>query len=202
MPTVLLIRHGENEYVKKGRLAGRLPGVHLNEKGQAQAAGVAVALKGKKLKAVYASPLERTMETAQPIAEAQGLDVIPREGLLEVDFGDWQDRTLKSLQRLKIWKTVQQQPSRMRFPNGESFAECQLRWANEIETLAGMHKKKDLIACVGHSDCIKLALAYFMGLPLDQFQKLVIQPASMSTLHFSEHGVALINMNVIAPIKI
>jgi probable phosphoglycerate mutase len=196
MTTVVLIRHGENEYVKKGRLAGRLPGVHLNDTGRAQAQKLAAHLKEMKLKAIYASPLERAVETAAPLAAMQGLKVILRDGLLELDMGDWEDRTLKSVRRLKQWKTVQQHPSRMRFPNGESFAECQLRWVNEIETLVAKHRPKDVIACVGHSDPIKLALAYFGSIPLDSFQRYVIQPASMSTLHFSEGGVAVVNMNV------
>lgn len=197
MTTVILIRHGENEYVKTGKLAGRLPGVHLNQKGQAQAQALAEYLKGHKLKAVYASPLDRTLETAAPLAESQGLKTSPREGLLELDCGDWQGRTLKSLRRLKVWRTVQNQPSRFRFPNGESFAECQLRWVTEIEALIATHKEKDIIACVGHSDPIKLALTYFGSVPLDQFQRYIIQPGSLSTLAFGKGAVAVVNMNVV-----
>jgi len=125
MSIFLLIRHGENDFVKQGRLAGRLPGVHLNEKGLAQAAEVADKVKGAPVKAVYSSPLERTMETAEPIAQALGLEVLPRAGLLEVDVGEWQNKTLKELHRRKIWRAVQTSPSRVRFPGGESFAEAQ-----------------------------------------------------------------------------
>lgn len=195
MPIVLLIRHGENEYVKKGRLAGRLPGVHLNEKGLAQAEAVAEKLKGAPLKAVYSSPMERAMETAAPIAAACDLEVIPRSGLLETDFGDWQNKTLKSLRRRKLWKIVQGAPSRMRFPGGESFAECQLRIINEIEDLCAQHKPKDLLACVFHSDPIKLAVAYYLGMPLDNFQRLFISPASITAVHISEAGAGLVAMN-------
>lgn len=196
MPTLLLIRHGENDYVKKNRLAGRLPGVHLNEHGRSQAEAVAGALKNAPIKAVYSSPLERTMETAAPIAAAKGLDVIERPGLLELDMGDWQDQSLASLRRLKLWKVVQNRPSLMRFPNGETFAEAQHRIAAEINAIAAMHKPKDLVVCVSHSDLIKLAVAYFMGLPLDMFQRLMIAPASISTLHFGENHAAIINVNV------
>ncbi len=196
MPVVLLIRHGENEYVKKGRLAGRKEGVHLNDKGKAQAAALAEALAKLPIKAVYSSPLARTMETAAPIAKAKGLVMIPRNGLLEVDYGDWQDKTLKQLSKRKLWKTVQSAPSQARFPAGESFSEAQVRIAEEILALAELHDPKEMFACVGHSDMIKLAVAYFVGLPLDSFQRLIVQPASVSTLHISPgHGASLINLN-------
>lgn len=195
MPLVLLIRHGENEYVKKGRLAGRLPGVHLNENGQQQAEQLAEKLKKAPIKAVYSSPLERTMETAQPIAAAHKLEVVPRDGLMEIDFGDWTDKTLKSLRRRKLWKVVQGSPSMLRFPNGETFAEAQLRIAQEILALCEQHGKKDLLVCVSHSDAIKLAVAYFIGLPLDQFQRLHVAPASISALMIGEQSSGLLSLN-------
>lgn len=198
MPVVLLIRHGENEYVKKGRLAGRKPGVHLNEKGRAQAQALAEVLKDYPIKAVYSSPLDRTMETAEPIAEIKKLKVIPREGLLEVDYGTWQDKTLKQLSRRKLWRTVQSAPALATFPDGESFAEAQLRIATELTELARMHKRKDMFVCVGHSDMIKLAAAYYLGLPLDLFQRLIVQPASITTLHLApDQGARLVNLNTI-----
>jgi probable phosphoglycerate mutase len=196
MPTILLIRHGENEYVKKGRLAGRLPGVHLNESGRKQAEELAKMLENAPLKAMYSSPLERARETAEPIARVKGLEIIPREGLIEVDFGEWQDKTLKSLQKLKLWKVVQGRPSMMRFPEGETFAEAQHRVVQELTTLAGKHEPHDVIACVSHSDLIKLAAAYFLGLPLDLFQRLMVGTASITTLHFHENFAVIANLNV------
>jgi len=196
MPVLLLIRHGENEYVKKGRLAGRKSGVHLNERGHAQAQALAKGLAKLPIKAVYSSPLERTMETAAPLADQLKLEVIPRDGLLEVDYGTWQDKTLKQLARRNLWKTVQYAPSHAAFPEGETFAEAQLRIANELTALCQMHSAKDLIACVGHSDMIKLAVAYYLGLSLDFFQRLVVQPASISTLHIAPgQSARLINLN-------
>jgi len=127
MPTILLIRHGENEYVAKGRLAGRLPGVHLNERGRQQAEAVADFLSKAPIKAIYSSPLERCVETAQPLSERLGLPVILRDNLLEIDFGDWQNKTLKQLRRRKLWKVVQGNPARMQFPEGETFANAQVR---------------------------------------------------------------------------
>src|SRR3989304_7709535 len=121
MPLFLLIRHGETDYVKKGRLSGRQPGIHLNKKGKAQAEALVEKLTGAPVKAIYSSPLERTLETAGPVAKALGLEVIPRPGLIDTDIGEWTDRTLSSLKRQKIWRTVQQAPTLVRFPGGENF---------------------------------------------------------------------------------
>jgi probable phosphoglycerate mutase len=195
MTIVLLIRHGENEYVKKGRLAGRLSGVSLNKRGRKQAKVVAGILGDIPVRAVYSSPLERTMETARPIAKRLGLDVIPRQGLIEVDFGDWQDKKLKKLSRSKLWGVVQFKPSRVRFPGGETFFQAQHRIVNELDELSGMHEAKDVIICVSHSDVIKLAVAYFIGMPLDLFQGLHIAPASITALLIGGSGSRLLTLN-------
>ncbi len=121
--------------------------------------------------------------------------MIPRPGLNEVDFGTWQDKTLKQLRRRKLWPLIQHAPSRARFPEGESFAEAQLRIASELEALSQQHQPKDLIVVFSHSDMIKLAVAYFTGISLDHFQRLMISPASITTLHLGSAGVHLINMN-------
>jgi len=194
MPTIFLVRHGENEYVAKGRLAGRLPGVHLNDNGRKQAEAVAKALDKAPIRAVYSSPMERCMETAQPLATVLGMEVTPLDGIIEVDFGDWQDRTLKQLRRRKLWKVVQANPSRMCFPGGETFADAQLRIVKTLEDLTQRHPK-DLIACFSHSDLIKLAVSYYLGQPLDLFQRIMIAPASISTLHLGEMGAQIINVN-------
>ena len=135
------------------------------------------------------------METALPLATALHKDVIPRDGLLEIDFGDWQDKTLKQLRRRKLWKVVQGNPARMQFPGGETFANAQVRITNELETLSRMHSTKDLIACFSHSDVIRLAVAYYIGTPLDLFQRIAVSPASISTLYIGEFGARVINVN-------
>lgn len=195
MPIILLVRHGENDYVKKGRLAGRLPGVNLNEKGRAQAQAVAERLAGAPIKAVYSSPMERAQQTAEPIAKALGLETITRPGLTEVDIGEWQDQKVKGLSRLKIWRVVQNRPSLMRFPGGESFVEAQFRICQEIQELAGLHDPKDILICVSHADPIKLAAAYFIGLPLDFFQRLNVSPGSITALHLGEGSSFLLTLN-------
>ncbi len=195
MPVLVMVRHGENDYVKKGRLAGRLPGVHLNKNGRAQAQAAADKLRGAPVKALYSSPLERTMETAEPIAGVLGLEIIPCPGLIEIDFGEWQDQRVKKLSRLKEWRTVQYLPSRMRFPGGESFTEAQIRISQELERIISQHEAQDMIVVVSHSDAIKLAVAYFIGLPVDLFQRLHISPGSLTVLQVGTGPSQLLTLN-------
>ncbi len=187
MSTILLIRHGQNDFIGR-RLAGRLPGVHLNETGRHQAEAVAQLLSPVPLKAVYSSPLERAVETATPLARRQDLPVITRPGLLEIDFGSWTAKTMKQMQHMKAWKTVQEQPSAMRFPGGESFAEAQQRIVAEVQAIADCHKPDELVACFSHSDAIKLAVAHFLGMPLDNFQRIAIDLTSITILNLPKEG--------------
>ncbi len=195
MPLLLLIRHGENDYTKKHKLAGYLPGVHLNERGQKQAQALADALKDVPLKAIYSSPLERAMETAAPIAAARRLNVIQEPGLLETNVGKWQGRSLKALNLNKQWKIVQHTPSRAQFPEGETFYECQTRIVAALDKICATHKPRDIIACVFHSDPIKLAVAHYIGLPLDHFQRLGCDTGSVTMLAIGEMGAQLMWLN-------
>jgi len=202
MPLLLLIRHGENEYVKTGKLAGRLPGIHLNERGRKQAAELAEALKQIPLKAIYSSPLERAVETAEPIVEGRKLEIQLRPELMDNDIGKWQGRSLKQLNRTKIWKKVQQAPSRFKFPEGESFLETQTRIASCLDDIAASHKPKDIVAVVFHADPIKLAVAHYMGIPLDHFQRLACDTGSVTVLYLSEMGAHLIKLNQQPPFEL
>jgi broad specificity phosphatase PhoE len=199
MPTIYLIRHGENDYVKTGRLAGRLPGVHLNETGRQQAQAVAdilcQALPKEQVKAIYSSPLERAMETAEPISCAFGLQIIPRDGLIETHYGEWQNKSVKGLSRLKVWKRVQAAPSLFSFPGGESFGEAQNRIVSELKDLVERYEEKEIVLCVSHADPIKLAVAYFTGLPMDLFQRLQVSPASINGLYLDQGVSRLLTLN-------
>lgn len=196
MPTLLLIRHGENDYVKSHKMAGRLPGVHLNEKGQKQAQALADALKDVPLRAVYSSPLERAMETAKPIAESHKLKIVQEPDLMDTDIGKWQGRSWRVLGLTKVWKIVQNAPSRFRFPEGESFIEAQTRCANALERIIQKHNKpKDFVAVVFHADPIRLAVAHFLGMPLDHFQRLSCDTGSVTVIHASESRASLVKMN-------
>jgi probable phosphoglycerate mutase len=195
MPILLLIRHGENEFTRKGRLAGQLPNVHLNERGQKQARDLAEALKEVPLTAIYSSPLERAMETATPIAEARNLKVIQETGLMETNVGKWQGRSLKALNLNKHWKVVQHAPSRAQFPEGETFYQCQARVVASLDKIIAAHKHLDLIACVFHADPIKLAVAHYLGLPLDNFQRLGCDTGSVTALFIGEMGASVMKLN-------
>ncbi len=201
MPLLLLIRHGENDYVKTGRMAGRLPGVHLNERGQQQVHELAEALAKAPIQAIYSSPIERAMETAEPLAAKLGLQVNVRPGLLETNIGEWSGMELKAVRKLPEWKTVQSAPSRFRFPGGESFAEIQSRLVNEIESIAKGYKGGELVACISHADPIKLIVAYYMGMPLDHFQRLGCDTASVTMLMLSETGAVLLKLNQRPPFQ-
>ncbi len=195
MPLLLLIRHGENEYVKTNKLAGHLPGIHLNERGYQQVADLATALKAVPLKAIYASPLERAVESAEPIATDHKLEIQIRPDLMDNNIGAWQGRTLKQLRRIKKWQIVQQAPSRFRFPGGESFLETQTRVVSCLDEIAADYKPKDIVAVVFHADPIKLAVAHYLGMPLDHFQRLGCDTASVTVLYLSATGAHLIKLN-------
>ncbi len=187
MTTILLIRHGENDAVGK-RLMGRLPGVHLNENGRKQAEHLAQALGSAPIKSIYSSPLERAMETAEPLAHALNLAVHVAPGIAELACGDWQGKTLKQLGRLKLWKVVQEKPSTFRFPGGESFFEAQARAVAEVDRILAAHEEQDLVALFSHGDIIRLLVAHFLGVPLDLFQRLSANPASVSVVHVDRKG--------------
>ena len=195
MPLLLLIRHGENDYSKSGRLPGRLPGVRLNERGRKQAEELAAALANAPLEAVYSSPLERAVETATPIAQARGLRVLPVPGLLEANVGEWQGKSIRRLAMTKYWRVVQGAPSRARHPGGESFAETQVRIVAALDELCSRHKDRAMIACVFHADPIKLAIAHYIGLPLDHFQRLACDTASVTMLALGSSSAHLIWLN-------
>lgn len=202
MPLLLLIRHGENDFVKTSKLAGRLPGIHLNERGQKQAAALGEALKDVPIKALYSSPLERAMETAAPIASARKLEILPEPDLMDTDIGSWQGRSLNVLRLTRLWKIVQSAPSRFRFPDGESFVESQTRYVGALERIIKKHnKQQDIVAVVFHADPIKLAVAYFLGMPLDHFQRLSCDTGSLTALFASESGANLIKLNQRPPFE-
>ena len=193
MMGMLLIRHAVNDWVGE-RLAGWTPGVHLNDKGRAQASALGPRLAGVPLAAIYCSPLERTRETAQPLAEAHGLTVQVCEGLGETRYGDWTGRNLKDLKEEELWPVIQVYPGGARFPDGESLREVQARMVVELDAIRDAHPGQ-AVAVISHSDPIKLAVAHYAGLPLDLFQRLTISPASITAFAFSRFGPRLLCLN-------
>jgi probable phosphoglycerate mutase len=192
--TVLFIRHGENEWTQSQKLAGRTPGVRLNEQGRKQAEALGERLAKVKLDAIYASPLERTMETAEAIAKRHNLEIQQRPGLLEVDYGSWTGEEIRKLSKEKSWQQVQFYPSGAGFPGGETMYQMQARFVQEINILVANHPGQT-IAIIGHADLIKAAIAHYLGVHLDLFQRIVISTASITTVSFTFIAPRVIAVN-------
>ncbi|HMT23961.1 MAG TPA: MSMEG_4193 family putative phosphomutase [Microthrixaceae bacterium] len=192
--TVLFVRHGRTA-TTGSVLPGRAPGLHLSDDGRADAAGAAARLaEVSGVAAVVTSPLERTMETAAPIAAALGLEVTAEPGLLECDFGEWTGRSLAELRALPQWSTVQHTPSRHRFPCGESFVEMSARIVATVDRLVAEHPGQRIV-CVSHADPIKALLAHAAGTHLDHLQRLVVSPCSISVVHYGPAAPAVLTIN-------
>jgi probable phosphomutase (TIGR03848 family) len=196
---LLLIRHGANDWVH-GRLAGWTPGVHLNEEGRRQAATLAARLAMLPIDAIYTSPLERTVETAQAVAGPRALPLRLVEGLGEVKYGEWQGAELKELYKHELWPGVQFYPSGTRFPGGETLGEAQVRMVATLDGLRAQHPK-GVIAVVSHADIIKLAVAYYIGMHIDLFQRLEISPCSVTALAFTRMGPRLLAYNDVGALE-
>lgn len=201
MATVILVRHARTTANASGVLAGRAPGVLLDEVGRDQAQQMAARLTEVPLVALVSSPLERCRETAAQIAGAQ--EVRPRieldEGLTECDYGDWQGGTLKELAEQPLWRTVQQQPSAARFPGGESLREMAQR---AIDAVRERDKREEaehgpgaVWAAVSHGDVIKAILADALGSHLDHFQRIVVDPASVSIVRYTDGRPFVLTVN-------
>lgn len=210
--TVFLVRHGSTSTTGKV-LPGRAAGLHLSDAGREQAEAVAARLSAWSeavshrmrrtgqagepqpgISAVYSSPLERTRETAAPIAKALGVRVKVERGLLECDFGEWTGSLLKDLVKLPEWSTVQRYPSGFRFPGGESFAGMQARIVDTIGRLRAAHSGETIVV-VSHADPIKAAVADAVGSHLDLFQRIVISPCSVTAVVYGSHGPTVLAVN-------
>lgn len=189
----LLVRHGQTPTTGKV-LPGRARGLHLSDRGRAQAQAVADRLGRRRVDAVYASPLERARETAAPIAGALGTKVVVERGLLELDIGEWTGMALKDARRDKGWKVVQQHPSGFRFPGGESFVEMQTRMVTTLGRLRAAHPGGTVVA-VSHADPIKAAAIDAMGAHLDFFQRIVISPCSVTAIAYGELAPMVLTLN-------
>ena len=195
-PTLLLfVRHGLTPTTGV-ELYGRRPGVHLSEAGtqQAQRAADRIAAGGRRVAAVYASPLERAQETATPIAAALGRRVRTHDGLNEADMGRWTGRKLNQLRKLAAWSQVQRYPSGFRFPDGETFRQMQARIAATASELAARHRGGTVVA-VSHADPIRALVADAMGTHLDLFQRIVVSPCSVTAILYTADGPVVLATN-------
>jgi probable phosphomutase (TIGR03848 family) len=176
------------------RLVGRTTGVHLSKLGLQQAASLVTRLQGVPVAAIYSSPLDRSLETAAPLAAERRIEVTPDAGLSEVDYGAWAGQEFRHLRKTQLWKRVQVRPADARFPDGEAVREAQARIIGSLETIANQHPK-ECVVVFSHSDMIKFAVAHLVGLHLDLFQRLVISPASVSAIVIGGSAPALVRLN-------
>jgi probable phosphoglycerate mutase len=190
---LFLVRHALTDATGT-RLSGATPGVHLSEAGRAQAQGLAERLAPVPLATICSSPLERCMETADAIAGPRGLKIHEDPALLEVGYGRWTGRPLAQLARTALWKRVQQSPSSVRFPGGETLREVQERAVAALHEVAARHPR-GTVAAVTHADVIRLVLAHFAGVHLDLFQRLIVSPASVSVVGLGDRIPRLLRMN-------
>ena len=193
MTRLYLIRHGNTDWV--GRvLAGRAPGIALNAEGREQAARLPDRLAGVPIDKIVSSPLERARETAAPLAARLGLEVEVRDGVTEVDYGDWTGRTFAEVGPDPLWRRYDATRSVTRIPGGELALEVQARVVAELERLA-RETPDGVVAVVSHGDPIKSALAHVVGSPLDLIQRLEISPASVSVVELGDRGPRVLCVN-------
>jgi probable phosphoglycerate mutase len=193
MALFYLIRHGSNDYLGRG-LAGRLPDVHLNPQGKAEADRLADALAESGIRRILSSPLERTRETAEPLGRRLQIPVEISEEVMEVDFGEWNGAELNALQGNTHWARYNAYRSGTRIPDGELVIEIQSRFVRKLEEL----KKSDpagVIAIFSHGDPIRSALCYYLGIPLDFLHRFEISPGSYSVLKLEDWGPEVLNIN-------
>ena len=187
---VVLIRHAHSQANEAGVLSGRRPNVHLSARGLEQAKNLALRLGNFSVHQIRISPMERCLESIEPWLEFNSSPKSPAQipivdqDLTEVDYGTWSGKKLATLARNKNWKLVQEMPSRMYFPGGEGLAQMQIR-ANSVIHNAITSKKKGVLVVVSHGDVLKSIVASALGMHLDEFQRIIIDPASISILDYS-----------------
>jgi 2,3-bisphosphoglycerate-dependent phosphoglycerate mutase len=199
MATVILARHGRTTANASGVLAGRSKGVRLDEKGVEQARAAAARLDGVPLVAVVTSPLERCRDTARVLAEGRELRLQSDRGLLECDYGEWTGREIKELAKQPLWRTVQAAPSAARFPGGESMAGMSARAVAAVRDrdarIEAESGPEAVWVAVSHGDVIKAVLADALGMHLDTFQRIVVDPASLSVVRYTPQRAFVLTMN-------
>ena len=199
MATVVLLRHARSTANGSGVLAGRSPGVELDETGRKQADELLGRLTSVPLTEIVCSPLLRCQQTVAPLAAARGLTPVTEDDLSEVDYGDWTNRELKTLGKEKLWSVVQQHPSAAVFPGGEGLAAVQTRAVAAVRAhdarITGAHGPAAVWLLCSHGDVLKSIIADALGQHLDSFQRIVVNPASVSVIQYTETRPFVLRMN-------
>jgi probable phosphomutase (TIGR03848 family) len=199
MTTVLMVRHGRSTANTSGVLAGRTPGVTLDDRGREQARVLADRLGVVKLAAIVTSPLQRCAETVAPLAALRGLTVVTEDRLAECDYGDWTGRAIRDLMKEKLWRAVQAHPSAVAFPGGESLAGMAARTVAAVRDwdrrIADEHGAGAVWVACSHGDPIKAVVAEALGLHLDLFQRIVVDPGSVTAIRWTELRPFVLKVN-------
>jgi probable phosphomutase (TIGR03848 family) len=193
MTLLLLIRHALTD-ATGNRLYGTSPGIHLSGEGWEQADRLADRLSAVRLAAIYSSPLERCMETAEAVAKGRGLEIQILPDLGEVEYGEWTGRSFKAVRRTALWRRVHELPSSVRFPGGQSLGEVMERGVRALEMIATRHPRR-VVATVSHGDVIRLVLAHHAGIHIDLFHRLQVDPASVSALAIGDGAPRILKVN-------
>jgi len=196
--TIYLLRHGHSTANAKSILAGRDASVSLSPRGIEQAQAVMHELGERKFAKIYSSPMPRCLETLRPLAGKSKLKIEKDDGLIEMEYGDWSGKKLLALSRKKMWSEIQARPSLVRFPNGESFLEMQGRSLESVKSLA--IPGAEILVC-SHGDVIKAIVAGLVGLHLDNFQRLTIDPASITVIDLFAESAQIRLMNSTVHLK-
>jgi probable phosphoglycerate mutase len=179
--TLFLIRHGLT--AQTGRtLYGRTKGIGLDDRGRAQAEALIARFEGVRIGAIYTSPLERCVQTVEPLAGARGLRLERRPALIEMEAGTWTGRPLAQVRRTKAWRVLLDTPSAFRFPEGESFPEAQARAIDELSRIVERHPRGSVVVAT-HGDVARMLVAHYAGVHLDRFQRMIVDTAGVSVVH-------------------
>jgi broad specificity phosphatase PhoE len=187
-----LLRHGEPAVL--GRLNGRLPGVGLSVRGRAEIAAVAARLAGEKIEAIYASPLQRTRETAEILSERLGLPIRQREDVIEIDYGEWTGLTFDEIRQDERWPMWSRSRSIAAVPGGESWRQVQERVVGALFDVRQAHTEGTVVI-VSHGDVIRAGLLFALGMPLDFYSRIEVAFASLSTIRLDSSGIRVSGLN-------
>jgi probable phosphoglycerate mutase len=194
MATFYLLRHAHSVANAEGRLAGQTPGVFLSPIGKKQARAIAASISQLKIDFIYLSPMERCQETIEPYLRKNRKKVSIAPEFVEMNYGKWSNLKLSYLAKLPLWSRIQNKPSQVLFPKGESFLQAEKRVMRGLNRLSRRHPGKNILI-VSHGDIIKLSISATLGLDIDKFQRIIIEPASLSIIHWSGRQRALLQVN-------
>ncbi|MFM1788702.1 MAG: hypothetical protein RLZZ12_51 [Actinomycetota bacterium] len=195
MTLIYLLRHAESTANQEGILAGRMTEVELSNRGKKESQRIAKSLQGMNFTKIYVSPLQRCRETISPYLSLSGRRAYVNDDFVEMDYGAWSGRRLEELRREPLWKQIQSKPSKVRFPKGESFMQAESRIRRGLNTLAKNHPKGKVLV-VSHGDPIKIALQIALDGAIDNFQRFLIDPGSLTLIDWRSGNVLAVNLPI------